>query len=234
MDINKALTFPTEDERWITKLAIGALLFILSFLIIPIFFIYGYMIQLMRNVMAGIEKPLPEWGDWGKLFMDGLNMFIAGLVYTLPISLALCCSLAFFLPSANMEGDAAEIMAGIGVLAMVGMSCIVFIFALALMVIGPAIAIQYAREGTLGACFRFSEVIGIARDNIGDIVIALVVVFAISFVLSLVSIIPIIGWIILLAANMYVIFITGHMYGQIGAKTGGGPAPKEKEFDPVM
>lgn len=234
MDINKALTFPTEDERWVTKLAIGAILFILSFLIIPMFFIYGYMIQLIRNVMAGIEKPLPEWQDWGKLFMDGLNLFIAGLVYTLPIWLLMCCSFAFIIPSANMEGDAAEIMAGIGGLGILVMSCVVFIFAIALMVIGPAIAIQYAREGTLGACFRFSEVIAIARENIGDILIALVVVFAISFVLSLVAIIPLIGWIILLAVNMYVIFITGHMYGQIGAKAGGGPAAKEKEFDPVM
>ncbi len=234
MDINKALTFATDDDRWITKLAIGAILLILSFLIIPGFFVSGYMIQIVRNVMDEVEKPLPEWKNWGKLFMDGLNLVIAGLVYTLPVWLLVCCSFAFFIPSASLEGDAADIMAGIGVLAIIVMSCLVFILALALMVIGPAIAIQYAREDTLSATFQFSEVIGIARENIGDILIALVVIFAIGAVLGLIFAIPVIGWIIYLAGSVYIYFVAGHMYGQIGAKMGGSSAPKEKEFDPVM
>ena len=234
MDVNKALTFVTEDERWITKLLIGVVMIFISFLIIPMFFLYGYMIQIIRNVMAGMENPLPEWEEWGKMFMDGLNLFVAGLVYTLPVWLLMCCSFAFILPSAGMEGDAAEIMAGIGVLAIVVMSCLVFLFLIALMLIGPAIAIQYARENSLSACFQFSEVIGIARENIGNILIALVVVFAISFVLSLVGLIPIIGFIVIMPRNVYVLFVTGHMYGQIGVIAGGGSAPKEKEFDLIM
>ena len=233
MDVNKALTFVTEDERWITKLLIGVVMLFISFLIVPMFFMYGYMVQIIRNVMDGVEKPLPEWEDWGKLLKDGFNLFVAGLVYTLPMWLLMCCSFAFFIPAAGTEGDAAEIMAGLGAVSMMVMFCLVFLFAIALMLIGPAISIQYAREDNLGACFQFSEVIGIARDNIGDILIALVVVFAVSFVLSLVSIIPIVGWLVAIAANIYILFITGHMYGQIGAKAGGG-SPKEKEFDPIV
>ena len=232
MDVNKALTFVTEDDRWVTKILIAVVIFILSIFIIPIFFLYGYMIQIIRNVMDGVENPLPEWDDWGTLFKDGIALFVAGIVYTLPIWLLMCCSFAFFIPAAGTEGDMAEIMAGIGTLSMFVMFCIMFIFIIALMLIGPAISIQYAREDNLSACFQFSEVIGIARDNIGDILIALVVVFAVSFVISLVSWIPIVGWIVALAGNAYIIFVTGHMYGQIGAKVGG--APKEKEFDPVV
>ncbi len=54
---------------------------------------------------------------------------------------------------------------------------------------------------------------------------------ALSFVISLHAIIPIIGWILTLLANVYLGFVTGHLLGQIGAKA--GSAPKEKSLDPV-
>ena len=232
MDINKAIRFTFDDEKWINKMLIGVVVLFVSFLIFPIFFLYGYMIKIMRNVMDGLEQPLPDWEDWGQLFKDGFLVFVASLIYTLPVWLLMCCSLLFFLPAASAEGDISEILAGIGVMAMLVMSCLIILFGIAYALIGPAIAIQYAREGNLSACLRFSEVIGMARDNIGDILITLLVLFGLSFVLSLVGIIPIVGWIISIAASAYIVFVTGHMYGQIGAKIGG--APKEKEFDPAV
>lgn len=232
MDINKAITYVFKDERWIIKTLIGALVLFFSFLIIPVFFLYGYMIKIMRNVMDGLEEPLPEWEDWGQLLKDGFAVIVATLVYTLPIWILMCCSILFFIPAAGTEGNAAEILAGIGVLAMVVMSCLIFLFAIALALISPAIAIQYAREGNLSACFRFSEVLAMTRDNIGDILITLLVIFGLSFALSLVGLIPFIGWIISFLTSVYLIFVTGQLYGQIGAKIGG--MPKEKEFDPAV
>ena len=231
MDINKAITYVFKDERWIVKTIIGAVMLFLSFLIIPAFFVYGYMIQIMRNVMDGQENPMPEWQEWGQFLKDGFYVIVATLVYTLPIWILMCCSLfVFIIPAANSNGNSADILAGVGVLAMVVVSCLVFLFAIALALISPAIAITYAREGNLAACLRFSEVIGMARDNIGDILITLLVLFGLSFVLGFIGVIPIIGWIISIMASVYVTFVTGHLYGQIGAKIGG--APKEKEFDP--
>jgi len=232
VDIKKALTFVTEDDRWITKILIGGVLVFLSFLIIPILFVQGYLVHIVRNVMDGAEEPLPEWEQWGKLLKDGFNLLIAGLVYTLPIWLLMCCSFMFFIPAAVTEGGISEIMAGIGVVSMMLMSCLFFLFIIAFALIQPAITIQYAREDSLSACFRFSEVLGMTRDNIADIVIVVAVVLGLGFVLSLVGIVPIIGWIISIFASVYVIFVSGHLYGQIGAKVGG--APKEKEVEPIV
>ena len=72
MDVNKAFTFVFDDERWITKVLIGSVLLFFSFLIVPVFFFAGYMIQIVRTVMDGLEDPLPEWEEWGRLFKDGL------------------------------------------------------------------------------------------------------------------------------------------------------------------
>jgi len=226
------LTFVTEDDRWITKLLIGGILLFLSFLIIPILFVQGYLVHIVRNVMDGEEKPLPEWEQWGKLLKDGFNLLVAGLVYTLPIWLLMCCSFIFFIPAAVSEGSFAEIMAAIGVTAMVLMSCLLFLFIIAFVLIQPAITIQYAREDSLSACFRFSEVFGMTRDNIADIIIAVAVVLGLGFVLSLVGIVPFIGWVISIFASVYVIFVSGHLYGQIGANVGG--TPKEKGVEPAI
>jgi hypothetical protein len=232
VDIKKALTFVTEDDRWIIKILIGGVLVFLSFLIIPILFVQGYLVHIVRNVMDGVEEPLPEWEQWGKLLKDGFNLTVAGLVYTLPIWLLMCCSFMFFIPAAVSEGGVAEIMAAIGVTAMVLMSCLLFLFIIAFTLIEPAITIQYAREDSLSACFRFSEVLGMTRDNIADIIIAVAIILGLSFVLSLVGIVPIIGWIISIFASVYVIFVSGHLFGQIGTKVGG--APKEKEVEPAI
>lgn len=229
MDINTAITYVFKDERWIVKTLIGAGLLLISFLIIPIFFVNGYLLLIVRNVMDGLEEPLPEWDNWGDMFKDGLNLTIAELVYTLPIWLLMCCASAFFLPAAFSEGDVAGMLAAMGGVSFMILMCLVLLFVIVYTIISPAITIQYAREDNLSACFQFSEVIGIARDNIGDILIALLVILGLGLVLGLIGIIPFIGWIISLAGGIYVTFVSGHLFGQIGQKAGG--APKEKVFD---
>lgn len=237
MDIGKALSFVTEDERWMSKIGIGAVVvlacILTSFLIIPIFLLgmimSGYTVKTARNVMDGVERPLPEWENWGQLLSDGFAVFVAGIVYTLPVWLLACCATLFIVPLGNTSGgDAADIMAGIGFLGITVVSCLIFLVAIALMLIYPAIIIQYARIGELSATFQFSKVLEIARENIGDIVITLLVVFGVSFVISLVGAIPLIGWIVALAGQIYLIAVQGHLYGQIGTKVGG--SPKEDKF----
>ncbi|MFN2136745.1 MAG: hypothetical protein ACK2UK_12375 [Candidatus Promineifilaceae bacterium] len=62
--------------------------------------------------------------------------------------------------------------------------------------------------------------IAIARENLGDIIIVVLVLLGIGPVLGLVGIIPLIGWFITLAASIYTTFVSGHLFGQIGQKVG--------------
>lgn len=223
MDINKSLTFVTEDDQWVTKILIGAVLAILSILIVPAFFLTGYMVRTARNVMDGVEEPLPEWDDWGALFMDGLNVFIAMFVYSLPFILVVCCAslLAVMAGSAD-GGDFGDVMAGLGALGITVIACLSVIWALILLVVAPVVVIQYARLGELSACFQFSEILELTRENIGDVLLTVLVIFGVSFVLSFLGIIPIIGWLLSLAGRAYVVAVSGHLYGQLGAKMAGG------------
>lgn len=238
MDVAKAFTYVTEDDRWMGKIGIGALISLLSFLILPAFLLTGYMVGITRNVMNGEKRPLPEWEDLGTLFKDGISIVLASIVYTLPFWLLICIAFVSTIGFGSLSEmtEISDDAIAAGVFATYGLvGCLTLIFMLALFFISPAIVIQYVREGELGACFRFGEVLAIARENLGDIVIAGLTPFAASFVFSLLfgalSIIPCLGWIASFALGVvmgpYLTAVTGHLYGQIAGKIGGTP-PEEK------
>ena len=223
MDIAKAFTFVTEDERWEGKIGIAALITLLSFLIIPIPLLVGYMVGVVRNVKDGVVNPMPEWDNWGLLFKDGLSIIVAQLVYTLPFWLLSCIAGVATVGMGSLA-DANEDMAAAGMFATFGLvGCLTLVFVVALFFLSPAIVIQYVRTNELGSAFRFGEVFAIAKENVGNIVLIALVTFGMAIVLNIVigvlGIIPCIGWvaalIIGLAAGPYMTVVTGHLYGQI-------------------
>lgn len=230
MDFEKAFTYIKDDERWMTKLGIGALVSFLSFLIVPIFLLPGYMVQIMRNVRDGVEPSLPEWDDWGKLLTDGFNIWVAQMVYTIPFWLLICVATFASGGMAALMGDSSDAAAA-SMLAVWGIvGCLSVLFVIALFFLAPAITIQYVREGSLSSCFRFGEVIAILRDNISDILMITIAFVAASFVISLVvgivGLVPCIGWIVgfvaIYALSPYLTMVAGHLFGQLLVKMDGG------------
>lgn len=231
MNIQRAFTFVTDDPDWITKLGIMVLIAVISpFLLgLPYLLIVGYSIQVATNVRKGVDNVLPEWNDWGQLFMDGLYVALARFVYTLPIWIIMCLYIAFsgVLGGVMSGGGASEDAIG----AMLGggfflIFCLIFLFAIALIFINPGIVIQYIRTGEAGSMFSVGQVLGLVRDNIGDIGIMLIALIGaglvIGFVGGLFNIIPILGqiiyFLITLATAPYLAVASGHMIGQIAAK----------------
>jgi len=228
MDFEKAFTYVKDDERWMSKLGIGAAIQFLAFLIVPIFLLPGYMLQIMRNVRDGVEPALPEWDDWGKLLTDGATIVGAQLIYTLPFWLLMC--LAIGLTAGAGATGSEDLAAAVGVTSMVLISCLTILFAIAWVFIGPAIAIQYVREGSFASCFRFGEVVAIVRDNISDILMItlafIAAQFVITFLVGILNFIPCLGTLAGLAIGIalypYLMMARGHLYGQLLAKMDGG------------
>lgn len=232
MDIGRAFTFITEDDEWITKIGIGAVISLLSFLIVPAFLLGGYLVAVTRNVKDGLPQPLPRWTKWEKLFMDGLYVAIAQLIYTLPFWLLVCIATVATVGFGGL-GDENVAAAGITAIWLV-VACLILLFIIALFFISPAIVIQYVRTDEFGATLRFGEVLGIARDNMGKIFMAALAAFAASLVLSVVAgalnVIPCLGQIaavvIGIVAGPYMSMAMGHLYGQIAAGTDMAKPPK--------
>jgi hypothetical protein len=226
MDVAKAFTFVTEDEKWVGKIGIGALISMASVLLLPAVLLVGYLVGITRNVMNGEEAPLPEWEDLGALFRDGLAVLVALFVYTLPF-LALLCVAAVASLGLGGLAEVSEEAAMVGIFATsAGIICLATLFAIVIFFLSPAIVIQYVRTGEIEAAFRFAEVFAIARARIGDIIItalaSFVAVLLLNAVVAGLAFIPCIGWvgapILALAGNPWLVAVTGHLYGQIAEK----------------
>jgi hypothetical protein len=232
MDVNKAFRFVFDDTQWISKLLIGVLMSLLSFLILPALILQGYAVKIVRHVMAGNRDNLPEWSDYGDLLKDGFFVTVAEIIWTLPfIILFVVGGLATgglgSLADNGSDLAAAGAMGG-GLL----LACLALLFVVALLFLMPAILIQYAITDEFGATFRFGEVWAIIRNNLADILlvflVTIVAVIAIGLVAGIVGIVPCLGWLaaaaIGLAMGPYITYVTSHLYGQIGAKVLGNKA----------
>src|SRR5947207_15638989 len=89
-DFLKPFTYVFDDPRWMPKVGIGGLFILASFFIIGVFFVYGYLARLVRNVINGLQHPLPEWDDLGEYFSEGLKLFAVAIIYAIPLVIVVC------------------------------------------------------------------------------------------------------------------------------------------------
>jgi hypothetical protein len=91
MDYGKSFSFVFDDEEWVQKILIGG---ILSLIPIVNLVAIGYGLKVLKNVAAGMEKPLPDWDDFGDYFVKGLVSSLGSLVWALPaIGVSICSTL---------------------------------------------------------------------------------------------------------------------------------------------
>lgn len=231
MNINKAFSYPFEDKQWISKLGIGA---VISMVPILNFAWSGYLVGILRNVVRNEAEPLPNWDNFEKKFMDGLILFAAGLVYSLPILLVVCLPMGIMGISGALSGnsdlqDVGEIIAGVGGLLGLCLGGLFLIYGLFLSIVYPAILVLFAREGTFASCFKFREVIDLISKNAGpfftawgvSVLAALGVGLVAGIASGVLGLIPCIGWIaalvISIGSTVYATAVYAHLFGQFGA-----------------
>ncbi|WP_324663984.1 DUF4013 domain-containing protein [Haloarcula sediminis] len=86
--IEAALRYQTQGEDWVKRVAIGGVAMLLAFLIfLPIFTVYGYILEVMRRVLRGDTETPPEWGDYDivQLSINGAKGFAILFVYGLVV-----------------------------------------------------------------------------------------------------------------------------------------------------
>jgi len=143
-----------------------------SVFIVGAFFVYGYLARLTRNVIAGVQHPLPEWDDLGEFFSEGLRLFCVALVYTLPL---MALAMFFIIPSIlaqSVDNDALRNIGG-GMAACVW--CLIFPLGLALAIWLPGALLFTAVERRFGAGFEFAQIAAFIKGNVGNYLLAFVV-----------------------------------------------------------
>ncbi|MGB9977734.1 DUF4013 domain-containing protein [Methanobacterium sp.] len=75
------ISYPFSNSKRI--IGLGFLLSICSLLIIPVVFAGGYLLRIIENTLNG-DYELPPFGQWRKMFIDGLKVITVVLLYMLP------------------------------------------------------------------------------------------------------------------------------------------------------
>ncbi|MCJ7535242.1 MAG: DUF4013 domain-containing protein [Anaerolineales bacterium] len=231
MDIGKSFSYPFEDDEWLTKLFLGA---IVSAVPILNFAWTGYTVDIMRNVIDGVSMPMPAWSDFGDKFVKGFLVWAAGFIYTLPALIIACLLLGLLIIPVSSETGMesltrtetlASVFTGIGIFFI----CLLVIYLLAFSFYFPAVYINFARKGTFGSCFEIRESIKIVSQNTSkyltawlvSIVGAIVVGIIVMLVSLVLAIIPCIGWLITWVisalSSVYIFTLYSHLFGQVVA-----------------
>ena len=181
-------------EKWI--------LLIISAIIFPL--LLGYTMEVMRG-----KKPAPPLENWGKLFVDGLKLFIVGIIYAIPVIILAIfliggSILLFMKPNALVEALGTFF---IGIIVLI----VVAIFIGLVSTMGN---VRLSRMNRMGEAFNFRAIFDhIGKIGWGSYFFALLVMVIIVGVIEVIVVfIPVIGWLIgLILTPAYSIFTSRYI-----------------------
>ena len=189
MDIRRALTFPFRDPRWARKLVLAMALaapstvlaaiwldrveaavqpspaglaargwgLLISLLGIPVF---GYVLRITRNVVAGQDVPLPDWSDARGILSDGLLLWAVITVWSIPSLLVDGGAVVLAAPAAGMgRGAALALLIAIRLLEMLVTVVVLFV--------QPAAEARLAATGSLAAGLDVRAAFSFVRRSVG-------------------------------------------------------------------
>lgn len=174
--ISDSVKYPSSN--WGKVLILGVII-IASILIVPIFLVYGYILRIMKATLAGLDE-LPEFDEIGDMFVDGLKVFVVGIVYAIPVWIIAAIIGA-------LMGNASSTAATVGPTMVWALFFGNLIFVIVAVIIGlievMAIANMAYNDGELGAAFRFSEILDyIARIGWGKYIVTYILIAIVSFI----------------------------------------------------
>jgi len=228
VDISRSFSYIFDDSDWVGKLVIIAVMTLLTIFVpliglIALAALLGYVVELARNVRDDILMPLPQWDTYGDKIANGGNVLVAYIIYNLPNVLIGC--MIWFVPYAFGSGGQDS---GISLLVWCCAGPLLLIYNL---ITWPMLAIgliRYVDTGKTGEFFRFGDLFGTMRANSGLVLRWIIFSFLANLVLSLLAIIPCLGWI---AAPALAVPVQGHLVGQLARElsgAGGDGKPKNK------
>jgi len=160
-------------------------LLIFSCLVFPLYL--GYVIRICRGANQS-----PQLDNWGGMFIDGIRLFIIGLIYSLPV---LILSFVLF-ESADMIRSSVNpgTIGGLIIAILIG-AIILVIVAISILLIVMTAGVRFARTGTIGEAFNFRAIL----THIGKIGWMTYIIALLMMLITLVNII-----IICLILNMVI------------------------------
>lgn len=212
MNYTEALSFSFQDEEGFKKLLIGGIIAFVSLftglIFITGFFIMGYYINLLRNVMQGIEKPLPRWDNWSKLIVDGLLGGIISLIYFIVIGGLAAIMIYSVVEDPGMRDF--EMVMAIIVISLLALFSLTILCSLGLA--------RFATTNDFASAFNLTEIFRLLRNDFGNYLS----ISIFSFILNAVLFFAGLG-IFSPFTNFWGLVVQAHLIGQCVRRAGEQP-----------
>ncbi|MHC3380946.1 DUF4013 domain-containing protein [Haloarcula sp. H-GB5] len=155
--LEDALRYPWTGEQKIETILIGGVLSLLGVFFIPVLFVYGYLVRVIRAVSDGADGEPPVFDEWGDLFIEGVVAFLISLVYGLVPLVVIGLAVASFIVPASVVtttgGDPAPGLSLIGLLFALVVVAVTVVVSLGAVYLLPAAVAAYAVTGRVGPAF---------------------------------------------------------------------------------
>ena len=159
--LTAALSYPRETEGWRRRVGIGGLLVFAGLLTaVPMLAVLGYLASVSRTTVDGSGE-LPAFGDWTRLFLDGLRLTAVAICYVLPTFVAVggayLATFGFVLASYG----SAEVLALLVALAFQAAFLFALCWWLGVFVVLPAAFVRVSRLRSLRTGLHVRRVLGL-------------------------------------------------------------------------
>ncbi len=209
MNYERALRFPVAEEGYLVKVLIGA---VISLIPIVSFIAMGYLYKLADNIIRG-NQVMPDWSNLGEKFINGIVVFVISFIYMLiPFIIVMATGGLGHLFTRGAPG----IFAGGFVLSFIVAIIIGFFLPMALM--------NYVGTGNFGAAFDFQTIFKYVTSRFNTYLLNYIILIGLGIILGVISMIPIIGWIIGIVGAFYIscvaCFLFGNLYQEVSGRSG--------------
>ena len=225
MEIGKSFTFVFEDKKWLEKVLVGGLVVLATVLfswtiiigILGSALLTGYMIQVVRNVRRGDPQPLPEWNAWGEKIVSGIKYLVILLIWSLPLFILW---LPIGILSAVLGNSDASWIAGV---VSVCFGCLAVVYGIFFALATVPITVRFAETDAISSGLAFGEIFAFTKKHIGDIIIILLVIWAVQIFASFIGLL--LCGIGVLFTGFWALVVQGYLYGQVGRQPGAALTP---------
>jgi hypothetical protein len=181
--IGDAVRYPSQDWKKVLILGIFTLL---SYVIIGIFFVPGYLLRVLKATLAGADE-LPEFDAWGEMVIDSLKVIVVNIAYFIIPYVIAIIGLFASIGSLLYTGTDGSPLAVMGLLGgtLIIVAILYVIFSLVFII---AIANMARYDSELGAAFRFGEILGLIKSvGYANYIIWLIVMFIVAIVIGIIA-----------------------------------------------
>ncbi|ELY51629.1 DUF4013 domain-containing protein [Natronolimnohabitans innermongolicus] len=210
--LTDALTYLKHStDAWKTTL-IGGLFVLLSVFIVPMFFVWGYVVRVLERTARGNDEA-PTFDDWRELTVDGAKAVAILAAYALvPIVVGGLLFGGLWFAVGTDPGT-------LGSAAIAVASLLMLALTITVAYVVPAALARFATEGRLRAGFEFDALrpsLATSTYAVGWL-LALGIVFAGSLLAGLLGEVPVVGALLGAIVSFYALVAAYYVVGQTWA-----------------